>query len=80
MSGSKVCEKDVEFGLVLSEDFGQAVEKFPGCGDELHDLINFLSLFPNEDFTGEIRARCVLAYRRELARCLAEHYAKLAGE
>jgi len=80
MSGSKVCEKDVEFGLVLSENFSAAVDNSFDCGDELGELINTLSLSPDDHFLGEIRARCVLAYRRELARCLAEHYAKVAAE
>ena len=80
MSATTIAERDIEFGLVLSENFGTAVENSFGCGDELGELVNTLSLFVDDDFLGEIRARCVLAYRRELAKCLAEHYAKVAAE
>jgi hypothetical protein len=39
-----------------------------------------LILDVSDDDAETILSRCRLAYRRELARCLAEHLAKMAGE
>lgn len=65
---------DLELGRDLGENFGRTVEL--SVLDQASSLI--LEAIDDEEET--IKARCRLAYRRELARCLAEHFAKMAGE
>lgn len=65
---------DLELGRDLGENFGEAVEK------DINGQTTSLILEAIDDEAETIKARCRLAYRRELARCLAEHFAKMAGE
>jgi hypothetical protein len=70
---SKV-DHDIELGRDLDESFAQTVQQ------DIRRQSTNLILDAIDDDAENILARCRLAYRRELARCLAEHYAKLAAE
>lgn len=61
---------DVQLGTVLLEDFGLVQSKQPA------EQADWLALLPSDADAETIRARCVMAYRRELSLCLAEHFAK----
>lgn len=65
---------DVQLGTVLLEDFGLVQSKAPA------EQADWLALLPSDADAETIRARCVMAYRKELARCLAEHYARLSSD
>ncbi len=65
---------DIQLGEVLGERFAFTVE------ETIIEQAESLVLGVSDDEAETIKARCLLAYRRELARCLAEHFARLAGE
>lgn len=65
---------DLELGRDLGERFAETVE------ESVNQQSLSLILDVSDEEAETIKARCRLAYRRELARCLAEHFAKMAGE
>lgn len=67
-------QADIELGRDLGERFALTVE------ETVIQQAESLILDVSDADAETIKARCRLAYRRELARCLAEHFAKMAGE
>jgi hypothetical protein len=67
-------DAELELGSILAEDFGAVADKAPV------EQLDWMALLPNADVQAEIKARAVLAYRRELARALAEHLQRMAEE
>ena len=67
-------DHDIELGEVLGERFAFTVE------ETIIEQAESLVLGVSDDYAETIKARCLLAYRRELARCLAEHFAKMSGD
>lgn len=65
---------DIALGRNLGERFALTVE------ETVIQQAESLILDVSDDDAETIKARCLLAYRRELARALAEHFARLAGE
>lgn len=65
---------DLELGRDLGERFAETVE------ESVNQQSLSLILDVSDEEAETIKARCRLAYRRELARCLAEHFAKMAVE
>ena len=67
-------EHDIALARDLGERFALTVE------ETVFQQAESLILDVSDDDAETILSRCRLAYRRELARCLAEHFARLAGD
>lgn len=67
-------DHDIQLGVDLGERFAQTVEE-----PIIEQAISLICDVSDAD-AETILARCRLAYRRELARCLAEHFAKMSGD
>ena len=67
-------DHDIDLGRDLGERFALTV------GEPVIQQAESLILDVSDDDAETILARCRLAYRKELARCLAEHFAKMSSD